>query len=84
MARPRRDIIGMQIGYWTVLEPGEDKASANGLKRVVVCKCRCGTIRSVLETNLISRKSLSCGCMQKAQAKERMQKLWSKKKAVNE
>ena len=84
MARPRQNIVGSVIGYWSILEAGEDKLGPNGLKRVVVAKCRCGTIRSVLETNLISRKSLSCGCMQKQQAKERMQKLWSKKKAINE
>jgi len=70
LPRPRQDIIGMTIGYWTIIEADQDKQTANGVKRVLVAKCRCGTIRSVLEQNLLSGQSKSCGCLQKQRAKE--------------
>ena len=76
MSRPRQNLIGMNIGYWTVLEPGEDIINKTGRKRVLVCKCSCGRIKSVLEQNLISRKSLSCGCRQKEIASSYKKAYW--------
>lgn len=78
MPRPRQDIIGMTFGYWTIISQDEDKQTATGVKRVLVAKCRCGTVKSVLEQNIISKKSMSCGCLQKERAKAWMQKEWSK------
>ena len=82
MPRPRQDIIGATMGYWTILSVGDDKQTANGIKRVVVAKCRCGTIRSVLEQNVISGQSKSCGCLQKQRAKEYQVQVWAKRKAT--
>jgi len=81
LPRPRRDIIGMTFGYWTIIEADQDKQTANGVKRVLVAKCRCGTIRSVLEQNLLSGQSKSCGCRQREKAREYQQQLWAKRKA---
>ena len=79
-----RDIIGMVIGYWTIIEADQDKQTANGVKRVLVAKCRCGTIRSVLEQNILSGKSKSCGCLQRQRAKEYQEQAWAKRKASKE
>ncbi len=81
MPRPRQDIIGMTKGYWTIIANATDKQTANGVKRVLVAQCRCGTIRSVLEQNLLSGQSKSCGCLQKLRAKEYQDQLWAKRKA---
>jgi len=57
--------VGKSFGYWTVIE--DDKPYING-KRVVVTKCKCGTIRSILAQNILSGMSKSCGCYHKEQA----------------
>ena len=64
------ELVGRQFNYWTIID--EDKPNHLG-KRVVVAKCRCGTIRSVLAQNLIANKSTSCGCYQREAASK-----WSK------
>lgn len=79
--KARQDIIGMTIGYWTVISSDQDKQTNNGIKRVLVAKCRCGTVRSVLEQNLLSGQSKSCGCLQKERARAYQQQLWAKRKA---
>lgn len=80
MPRPRQDLIGATVGYWTILSHDTDKQASTGIKRVLVAKCRCGTIRSVLEQNIISGQSKSCGCLQKQRAKEHQEQLWKKRK----
>jgi len=78
MPRPRQDIIGMTFGYWTIISQDDDKQTSTGVKRVVVAKCKCGTVKSVLEQNILSKQSMSCGCLQKKRAQEWMQKEWKK------
>lgn len=47
------DLVGQQIGEWTVLEYlGKKKYK---------CRCSCGTIKDVLKVNLINGTSTSCG-----------------------
>lgn len=81
MPRPRQDIIGMTFGYWTVISSDTDKKTSNGIKRVLVAKCRCGTVRSVLEQNILSGQSKSCGCLQKERAKAYQELVWKKRKS---
>lgn len=80
MAKPRKDIIGMTIGYWTILSGDDDRMTPTGVKRVVVAKCKCGTVRSILEQNLLSKRSLSCGCYQREKARDSLKSLWKKRK----
>jgi uncharacterized protein YbbK (DUF523 family) len=82
--RPRQNIIGTIMGYWTILSAADDKVTPNGVKRVLVAKCRCGTIRSVLEQNVLSGKSKSCGCQQRIKAREYQNQIWAKRKATKE
>lgn len=56
------DLTGQKFGIWTVLERAENSPSG----RVQwLCKCECGTIRSVSRNELRSGESQSCGCLNK-------------------
>lgn len=76
--RPRQQLVGTVVGYWTIIAQDTDKQASTGIKRVLVAKCRCGTIRAVLEQNIISGQSKSCGCLQREKAKERQKEIWRK------
>ena len=54
------DMTGMQFGYWTVLyKDSPHKGSKNSFW---VCQCKCGNLRTITRSTLLSGKSLSCGC----------------------
>lgn len=53
------DLTGQKFGMLTVLEDiGQNKTG----KRVWRCQCDCGAITEVLQTNLVTGHTLSCGC----------------------
>jgi len=52
------DLYGEQFGCWVVVSP----ASPLHRKTRWLCRCRCGTVREVLTTNLRTGFSRSCGC----------------------
>lgn len=57
-----RDLAGQQFGRWTVIERAErDKHRF----ACWLCRCQCGTIKSVNENTLVRGKSTSCGCLTK-------------------
>ena len=83
MPRPRQKLVGKRIGYWTVLEEAADRYAINGcVKRVLVVQCKCGTIKSVLEQNIVSRRSLSCGCYKREMAHKHLEEFWRRKIGV--
>ena len=83
MPRPRQKLVGKQIGYWTIMEEGADVYASNGcVKRVLVVQCKCGTIKSVLEQNIISKRSLSCGCYKREMAQKHQEEFWRRKIGV--
>ena len=55
------DLIGMKFGQWTVLERDNNKQYKTRDKRWI-CKCNCGTTKSVLGKYLKNGRSISCGC----------------------
>lgn len=63
------DLTGKQFGRWTVLYRDTTSKTVRW-----ICRCECGTVRSVLRHNLKhpdpSRRSLSCGCYQREKARE--------------
>ena len=61
-----KDITGVKIGRWTVLEKRENdsKGCVNWL-----CVCECGTRREVSSHLLNNGTSLSCGCLRKERAR---------------
>lgn len=57
-------LIGQVFGYWKVLEDAPSKKAADGkYKRYSLCECKCGTKREVLNYDLKTGKSKSCGCL---------------------
>jgi hypothetical protein len=57
-----KDISGKVFGRLTVLR--FDKTDDSYRSRWI-CKCECGTIKSILSTNLLSGDIVSCGCYKK-------------------
>lgn len=75
MGTPRKDYNGMRFGHWTILSEDKPRPATATLfadgrhvtlkRRVVIAKCDCGTVRSVLLQSLLGLKSRSCGCKKK-------------------
>lgn len=60
---------GERFGRLTVIERAPDYVTPSGKKYPrYLCKCDCGQTKSIDKINLISGKTLSCGCMQKERA----------------
>ncbi|WP_010497708.1 numod4 motif family protein [Paenibacillus elgii] len=59
------NLIGKQFGRWIVINEAEAKIEKTGHKRKAwLCECQCKnkTQRIVIEKNLLSEVSTSCGC----------------------
>lgn len=82
MAKAREDLVSRVFGYWTILENAADRIYGSQRKQVVVAKCRCGKIKSVLAQNVLNNKSQSCGCLQKERASAWMNDNWKKKRSL--
>ena len=63
----RNDLTGKRFGRWTVIK----KSRKDGHIQMYLCKCDCGNIAEVAQSNLTRGKSKSCGCLQKEQARDR-------------
>lgn len=65
-----RDLTGCTFGRWTVLGFG----GKDGKRSFWVCKCECGTERSVDAHSLRSGASTNCGCVRKQTVGDMMRK----------
>lgn len=61
------DLVGRRFGRWTVLEETPKSTSSNHVR--YLCKCDCGSIKSVNAQNLRKGLSKSCGCLKDEIAK---------------
>lgn len=59
------NLFGQKFGRWTVLKVDKSKP------RNYICKCDCGTIRSVYGPSLKYGGTLSCGCASREHSKEK-------------
>lgn len=50
-------LIGKKIGRWTVLKKDSSRP------RYYICKCDCGTVKSVYRGSLLQGTTKSCGCL---------------------
>lgn len=58
-----KDLKGLRFNRWSVLELTDFKYTPSGQRKTHwLCKCDCGTIKSVYADSLLSGKSISCGC----------------------
>jgi len=54
-----KDLTGRRFGRLIVIKRGPNE----GNKTIWICKCDCGTIRSMISDALLQNKSKSCGCL---------------------
>ena len=66
VGRPVRDESGNKYGEYTVLERDYDRT---GKGSYWICKCSCGTIKSVRLSHIKDGSTKSCGCVRKNQLK---------------
>lgn len=64
-----QELEGQIFGSWTVLYKDMENKT-HDIKWI--CKCQCGTIKSVLGKYLLNGKSKSCGCVKKAKTTQRI------------
>lgn len=57
---PRIELTGLRFGRYTVLSEAPKRAN---WVRYWFCQCDCGNIQEVFQGNLISGKSIGCGCL---------------------
>ena len=70
-----KTIIGEKFGFLVVEKPAERK---NG-KRYWQCRCRCGAMRIVQESHLLTGHTKSCGCLRREAAANRAANLCGKR-----
>lgn len=64
MTKPKKDLSGQRFGRLTVLHQADDYVYPNGKRRTQwECKCDCGKIVIVEQSNLKRGNSKSCGCL---------------------
>lgn len=68
------DLTGQQFGEWAVLGPGERPESNNQKGSFWLCRCKCGTTKSISSHNLRNGRSQSCGCI-KSRGKEKISRI---------
>lgn len=62
-----KDMTGLRFGRWTVIERAEYRSG----QVYWLCKCDCGTIKSVQGKHLRSGKTTSCGCLSREMLSQR-------------
>lgn len=63
------DLSNKKFGKWLVLELDYEKS---GRQKYWKCVCDCGCKRSVYQSALVHKKSVSCGCYQKEVTRNRL------------
>jgi hypothetical protein len=57
------DIVGKKFGRLTVIKRKNSKKSGKAIRSRVECECECGKHLITWTTNIISGRTLSCGCL---------------------
>lgn len=76
----RRIKIGDRFNRFTVIDIAVPKRTINGAsKKMLICKCDCGSIRTYSSNELRSGRKTSCGCIMKEKMLNRQLKQSNKK-----
>jgi hypothetical protein len=70
----RSQMIGNRFGRLVVVARDDSHASGHGLHSFWICKCDCGTEKSISGNHLKRGAAQSCGCLRNEKAKYRMKK----------
>ncbi len=57
-----KDLTGQRFGKWTVIERDWSESTSSKRGARWICRCDCGTVKSVLGYSLKSGRTMSCGC----------------------
>lgn len=60
-----KDLTGMTFSYLYVLEQDKTRSHKKKESYYYICKCRCGTIKSIRGSSLMDGTIQSCGCYRK-------------------
>ena len=69
----RTPLVGQRFGRWLAIEEELDPKK----RHTVLCRCDCGTKRSILAQNLKSGGSKSCGCYKREKNSRVMREFWA-------
>lgn len=70
MGRFAVDLTGRKFGRLVVIRP----AGKRGRNAVSLCQCKCGVEKTVMNFNLLSERTQSCGCLHRENASARVKK----------
>lgn len=71
----KESLIGQQFGKLTVISLDKEKTNNDIYNRSFwICKCECGSIKSISGNNLRTYQTLSCGCLS-SQGEEKIAKI---------
>jgi len=60
MGKPLRDLTGQTFGFLTAVELGPKLKATSGAWWL--CRCECGSVKSIRSSDLVNNKVRSCGC----------------------
>lgn len=69
----RTPLVGQRFGRWLAIEEELDTKK----RHTVLCRCDCGTQRSILAQNLKNGGSKSCGCLKREVNGAKMKEFWA-------
>ena len=67
-----KDLKKLKFGQLTVIGKGKIVKYPSQTTHYWLCKCDCGETKEIKRTHLISGKTISCGCVARKMASERM------------
>lgn len=71
-------IIGQRFGHWTVKE----KTKNNKGKKAFLCECDCGNVKLQSSSDLINKKTRSCGCANLSKGKKKNSKIYLGERSI--
>ena len=76
-----KDLTGQTFNYLTFIKKDIEK-SAQAKRPYWICKCNCGTIKTIRASAVISGATKSCGCLNKQKIKDISQQKFGKLTAI--
>ena len=75
------DITGQKFGRLTALKPTKNRNSKGSI--MWLCECECGTIKEICITDLRNKGTVSCGCLRREKASQRVKEMTKEERFEN-